>query len=124
MNQKKGQAIRSVPFCILIALPGRRSDPASSSLKWHITTLACIFIQSIGKANEDETRSFRLPRITPISSMDENGVGFHIIQRAYEIAQETKRPRFVLIGKRELILQISKLQILCFANIMFATHNI
>ena len=61
MNQKKGQAIRSVPFCILIVLTGRRSALASSSLKRHITTLACLFIQNIGKANENETRSFRLP---------------------------------------------------------------
>ena len=40
---------------------GRRNDPVSSSLKKHATGLACVFTQSIGMDNEDETGSFRLP---------------------------------------------------------------
>ena len=42
-------------------MPGRRNGGVSSSLEKHATGLACVFTQSIGMDNEDETGSFRLP---------------------------------------------------------------
>ena len=39
-------------------MPGRRNDPASSSLKKHGIYLARVFILVIVKGNEDETGRF------------------------------------------------------------------